>query len=440
MNLRRDALKICRTALEAADPERALLRHVRCEDGVLMAGGGKYRLDAIRNILVVGAGKACAPMARALEKLLGKRITESCVVVKDGHTLPLKRVKLWEASHPVPDERGVEGARRIAALATEAGPEDLVICLISGGGSALLPLPVEGFTLAEKQELTRQMLAAGANIHEMNAVRKHLSRIKGGQLARLAAPAQVLTLILSDVIGDDLSTIGSGPTAPDPTTWADVDAVLARFGLQLPHPVERVETPKPGDPLFTRVRNVIIGSNALSVDAAAAKAKALGYRPLVLSTTIEGETRDVARMHVQIAREAQRAGRPVAPPACILSGGETTVTLRGKGKGGRNQEFALVAAMELVNAPGIVALSAGTDGTDGPTDAAGGLADCGTVGRAAGAGRQARTDLDNNDSYGFLDAAGDLLVTGPTRTNVMDIRILMVGAAEKRKREKRNPR
>jgi hydroxypyruvate reductase len=440
MKLRNDAVKICRTALEAADPEKALLRHVRCEDGVLMAGGGKYHLDRIRNIIVVGAGKACAPMARALEKLLGKRITESCVVVKDGHKLPLKRVRLWEASHPVPDERGVAAARMIAALATVAGPQDLVICLISGGGSALMPLPVEGFTLAEKQELTRQMLAAGANIHQMNAVRKHLSRIKGGQLARLAAPAQVLTLILSDVIGDDLSTIGSGPTAPDPTTWEDVDAVLARFGLQLPHPVERVETPKPGDPLFERVRNVIIGSNALSIDAAAAKAKALGYQPLVLSTTIEGETRDVARMHVQIAREAQRAGRPVAPPACILSGGETTVTLRGNGKGGRNQEFALVAAMELVNVPGIVALSAGTDGTDGPTDAAGGVADSSTIWRAAAEGREARADLDNNDSYRFLEAAGDLLVTGPTRTNVMDIRILMVGAAEKGRAKKRNPR
>jgi len=432
MNLRKNALAICKAALRAADPEEALLRHVRCEDGVLTAGGAKYRLKRIKNIYVVGAGKACAPMAKAVEKLLGKRITASCVIVKDGHTLPLRRVELREASHPVPDERGVAAAQEIAALAARAEADDLVICLISGGASALMPLPVDGFTLEEKQGLTRQMLAAGANIHEMNAVRKHLSGIKGGQLARAAAPAQVLTLILSDVIGDDLSTIGSGPTAPDPTTWETVDEILARFGLVLPRPVPRVETPKPGDPLFERVRNVIIGSNALSVDAAAAKAKELGYRPLVLSTTIEGETKDVARMHVQIAREVQRAGRPVAPPACILSGGETTVTLRGNGMGGRNQEFALVAGMELQGVPGIVALSAGTDGTDGPTDAAGGLADAGTVERALANGRRARAELEANNSYAFLEASGDLLKTGPTRTNVMDIRILLV--------EKRNPR
>jgi glycerate 2-kinase len=423
---RKAAVAIFRAGLEAADPEKALLRHVRIDGGVLRAGGGRYALDKIRNVYVVGAGKACAPMAKAVEKLLGKRITASCVIVKDGHTLPLKRVTLREAAHPVPDERGVAAAEEVLALARGAGAEDLVICLISGGGSALLPLPIEGFTLEEKQGLTRQMLAAGANIHEMNCVRKHLSRIKGGQLARAAAPAQVLTLILSDVIGDDLSTIGSGPTAPDPTTWADVDEILRRFGLALPHPVDRVETPKPGDPLFGRVRNVIIGSNALSVDAAAKKARELGYRPLVLSTTIEGETRDVARMHAQIAREVQRSGRPVAAPACILSGGETTVTLRGSGLGGRNQEFALVAGMELEGVDGIVALSGGTDGTDGPTDAAGGVADGGTVARAAKKGRKARTDLENNDSYGFLEASGDLLKTGPTRTNVMDLRILLV--------------
>lgn len=426
MNLRRDALSICKAGLAAADPEQAMISHLRLADGVLSVDGVPYQLDTFANIFVVGAGKACAPMARAIENFLGERITGSCVIVKDGHTLPLQRIQLREAAHPVPDQRGVDAAAEIAAIASSAGPDDLVICLFSGGASALMPLPIDGFTLEEKQGLTRQMLAAGANIHEMNAVRKHLSRIKGGQLARLAAPAQVLTLILSDVIGDDLSTIGSGPTAPDPTTWETVDEILARFRLTLPHPVERVETPKPGDPLFAGVRNVIIGSNALSIDAAAARARDLGYHPLVLSTTIEGETRDVARMHVQIAREAQRAGRPVATPACILSGGETTVTLRGQGLGGRNQEFALVAAMELENVPGILALSAGTDGTDGPTDAAGGMADSGTLARAAAAGHSARADLENNDSYHFLEAAGDLLKTGPTRTNVMDIRILLV--------------
>jgi len=429
MNLRRDANLIAKAALRAADPEEALLRHVRVTDGVLFAGKTRYRLDALRTIYVVGAGKACAPMARAIEKLLGKRIGESCVIVKDEHTLPLKRIKLREASHPVPDQRGVDAAARIAEIAAKAGDGDLVICLMSGGGSALMPLPVEGFTLAEKQSITQQMLKAGANIHEMNAVRKHLSRIKGGQLARLAAPAKVLSLILSDVIGDDLSTIGSGPTAPDPTTLATVDEIFGRFGLTLPRAMPRVETPKPGDPLFKRVQNLIVGSNALSIDAAAAKARELGYKPLVLSTTIEGETRDVARMHIAIAREVQRARRPIAPPACLLSGGETTVALKGDGLGGRNQEFALAAAIDLRETHGIFALSIGTDGTDGPTDAAGGCADATTVARAEAKGHNARKDLASNDSYHFLEAAGDLLKTGPTRTNVMDVRIVLVTAS-----------
>jgi hydroxypyruvate reductase len=310
----------------------------------------------------------------------------------------------------------VAAAQRIAALAAEATAEDLVICCISGGASALMPLPGPGITLAEKQDITRHLLAAGANIQEMNAVRKHLSAIKGGQLARLAAPAPVLTLILSDVIGDDLSTIGSGPTAPDPSTLADVEDIFRRYGVT--HPLPSVETPKK----LSNVTNRIVGSNAQSIDAAAAKAEELGYQPLVLSTTIEGETRDVARMHVAIARECLRSGKPARPPVCILSGGETTVTLRGPGKGGRNQEFALAAALELRNEPKILVLSAGTDGTDGPTDAAGAFATSATARDL----RAARAALDANDSYHFLAQTGDLLITGPTRTNVMDIRILLV--------------
>jgi glycerate 2-kinase len=250
----------------------------------------------------------------------------------------------------------------------------------------------------------------------MNAVRKHLSAIKGGQLAQLAAPAPVLTLILSDVIGDDLSTIGSGPTAPDPSTLADVAAIFHRYGIT--HPLPDRETPKK----LSNVTNRIVGSNAQSIRAAAAKAKELGYKPLILSTTIEGETRDVARMHVAIARECLRSGHPAKPPVCILSGGETTVTLRGSGKGGRNQEFALAAALDLIDEPGILVLSAGTDGTDGPTDAAGAFATAATAKDA----RAARAALDANDSYSYLQGTGDLLLTGPTRTNVMDVRILLV--------------
>lgn len=407
MTKRSHARQIFNAALKAADPRAAVLAHL---------SPGEPLLRDAKRIFLLGAGKASAPMARAVETVCGRRIAAGCVVVKDGHTVPLRYTELRESGHPVPDERGVAAARRIAALAAEATAEDLVICCISGGASALMPLPAPGITLAEKQEITRRLLAAGANIQEMNAVRKHLSAIKGGQLARLAAPAPVLTLILSDVIGDDLSTIGSGPTAPDPSTLADVKAIFERYGIN--HPLPALETPKK----LTNVTNRIVGSNAQSIQAAALKAKELGYKPLVLSTAIEGETRDVARMHVAIARECLRSGRPARPPVCLLSGGETTVTLRGPGKGGRNQEFALAAALELRNESRIVVLSAGTDGTDGPTDAAGAFA-TGTTARDL---RAARAALDANDSYTFLAQTGDLLLTGPTRTNVMDVRILLV--------------
>lgn len=407
MTKRTQARQIFNAALKAADPKAAVLAHLSADEPLLRRA---------KRIFLLGAGKASAPMAQAVEKICGRRIAAGCVVVKDGHTAPLRYAEIRESGHPVPDERGVAAAQRIAELAAEATAEDLVICCISGGASALMPLPAPGVTLAEKQAVTRQLLASGANIHEMNAVRKHLSAIKGGQLAQLAAPAPVLTLILSDVIGDDLSTIGSGPTAPDPSTLAAVAAIFARYGIT--HPLPERETPKK----LTNVTNRIVGSNAQSVRAAAAKAKELGYKPLILSTTIEGETRDVARMHVAIARECLRSGQPARPPVCILSGGETTVTLRGSGKGGRNQEFALAAALDLENEPRILVLSAGTDGTDGPTDAAGAFATSTT----AKDFRAARAALDANDSYPFLQSTGDLLITGPTRTNVMDIRILLV--------------
>ena len=310
-----------------------------------------------------------------------------------------------------------------------------MVCLISGGGSALLPLPAEPITLAEKQETTKLLLACGANIHEINAVRKHISRIKGGQLARLAYPATVISLLLSDVIGDNLDVIGSGPTAPDASTFADAWAILEKYGIggRVPAPVrERLErgmrgeipeTPKAGDPVFERTENRIVGSNRLAVDAAAKRARELGFRTLVLSTFIEGETRDVARMHGAIAKEMVRTGRPVKPPACIITGGETTVTLRGSGLGGRNQEFVLAAAMEIAGLPDTVVFSAGTDGTDGPTDAAGAIAD----GRTLERGPDAAAFLANNDSYHYFERLGDLVVTGPTNTNVMDVRIVLVG-------------
>jgi glycerate 2-kinase len=437
--MRRDAAAIFRASLRAADPYEAVLRQVTVTDGVMKIGRQSYRLDRYRRIYVIGAGKASAVMARAVEKLLGKRIAGGLVNVKYEHVAPLRRVELNECGHPVPDTAGEKGASRIAEIAAAADSSDLVICLLSGGGSALMPAPAGGVTLEEKQQTTRLMLACGANIHEMNAVRKHLSAMKGGQLARLASPAAVLSLILSDVIGDDLDVIASGPTAPDRSSFEDACSILERYQLwkQLPEAVrarlgagargEVLETPKPGDALFAKVQNVIVGSNRLAVDAAAAEAKRLGWRPLVLSTLIEGETRDVARMHAAIVKEVRLSGRPTRPPVCLISGGETTVTLRGQGKGGRNQEFALAAAVDLAGLDNVVVLSGGTDGTDGPTDAAGAIADGRTLERASAAGMNALDVLARNDSYHFFAPLNDLLMTGPTGTNVMDVRLLLVG-------------
>ena len=410
-SLRRQALRIFRAALKAADPYQAVLCHLRLNP------------QAYQNIFVIGAGKASAQMARAVERMLGARITAGEINVKDGHGARLRRIKINECGHPVPDQRGVAGARRIAQIASQAGPDDLVICLISGGASALLPLPAPSITLVQKQKITRSLLACGASIHEINCVRKHISAIKGGQLARLAYPATLLTLILSDVVGDDLDVIGSGPTVPDRSAIADARAILSKYGI--PNKLHMEETPKPGDKVFQKTRNVIVGSNALAVDAAAMEASRLGFNSLVLSTSLVGEAREVARVHAAIAREIQVAGRPVKVPACVISGGETTVTIRGKGLGGRNQEFALAAAIDIAGLGDTVILSAGTDGTDGPTDAAGAIADGATLARAQALGLDASAYLTNNDSYHFFQATGDLIKTGPTGTNVADIQLIL---------------
>jgi glycerate 2-kinase len=412
-SLRRQALCIFRAALKAADPYQAVLHHLRLPRG------------RFENIFVIGAGKASAKMAGAVERLLADRITGGEINVKDGHTAKLRRIKVNECGHPIPDQRGVAGARRIARIAQQAGPDDLVICLISGGASALMPLPAPGMTLAKKQKITRSLLACGANIHEINSVRKHISGIKGGQLARLVYPATLLTLILSDVIGDDLDAIGSGPTVPDRSTLADVRAVAAKYRIAIDL-AEMAETPKPGDRIFGKTTNVLAGSNALAVDAAAQEARRLGFHTLVLSTFVEGEAREVAHVHAAIAKEIVTSGRPIRRPACVISGGETTVTIRGEGLGGRNQEFALAAAIDLADLPHTVLLSAGTDGTDGPTDAAGAIADGSTLARARALGLDAAAFLRNNDSYRFFEATGDLIKTGPTGTNVADLQLLLV--------------
>ena len=390
-----------------------------------MAGRRRYSLSRSDRIQLIGAGKASAVMARAVARLLGRRVSGGLINVKYGHTAPPGRVLLNECGHPVPDERGVEGARRISEIARAAGPRDLLICLISGGASALLPLPVPPMTLAEKQDITRRLLASGASIHEINTVRKHMSAIKGGRLAQLAFPATMIALILSDVIGDDLDVIGSGPTVADRSRVEDAIRVLKKYSIARPSTPFQ-ETPKPGDAALSLTQNIMIGSNRQAIHAAAREARSLGYRTLVLSACIEGETRDIASMHAAIVKEIFASGSPVRPPACILSGGETTVTVRGKGLGGRNQEFVLAAALALDGFGPATIFSAGTDGTDGPTDAAGAIADSETLRRARAFQLDARGFLENNDSYHFFERLNALVKTGPTGTNVMDIRILLV--------------
>ncbi len=443
-DLRQHAHDIFQAALKAVDPVEAILRRVRLEAETLVVGERKFELKSFDRILVVGAGKAGAPMARALEDILGDRIVDGVIVVKEGHGLPLQRVKIHEAGHPVPDERGIRGAESILSLVKAAGERDLVLCLLSGGGSALLVAPAEGISLENKQEVTRLLLACGADIHEINTVRKHLSRAKGGELARWAHPATVVSLILSDVIGDDLNAIASGPTVPDPGTFVDTEGVLKKYDIwgRVPKSVRGriqkglegniADTPKSGDAVFQRCYSELVGTNIQALKAAGGTAQKLGYHPLILSSTVAGEAREVAKVLTAIAREVRSSANPAPPPACILAGGETTVTLQGDGKGGRNQEFALAAAMLLDGIENVVLLSGGTDGTDGPTDAAGAIADGHTVSRARAKSLDPLDYLRRNDSYHFFQALGDLVITGPTRTNVMDVYMVLVGSSDDR--------
>jgi len=442
--LRSNAADIFLAGVAAVDPRRAVADHFSFAGDALQAGENVIPLSREGRLFVVGGGKGGAPMAGAVEEILGDRLHEGLVVVKYGHLAPVRKVLLREAAHPVPDEAGLAAANEMRELLDTTREDDVVICLLSGGGSALLPFPAPPVTLADKQAVTNLLLAVGADIGETNCVRKHLSLLKGGGLARAAHPARVVTLILSDVVGDPLEVIASGPTVGDPTTFSDALAVLEKYGIthKVPGPVltflkegkegRHPETPKPGDAMFERVINVLVGTNAMAVEAAKAKAVKLGYNTRVLSTEITGDTREAAGVHARVAREIFSGGHAPSPPACVLSGGETTVTLKGSGKGGRNQEFALAAALGIEGLSGVVILSCGTDGTDGPTDAAGGIADGTTVSRAREAGLDPEAYLDNNDAYPFFEKLGDLLMTGPTLTNVMDLRVVLVGG----KREK----
>jgi glycerate 2-kinase len=409
-------------ALGAADPARAVAAHMPAP----VAG----------RTVVVGAGKASAAMARAFEANWPGPL-EGLVVTRRGHAVACERLEIVEASHPVPGPAGEAAARRILQLASGLGARDQLVCLISGGGSALLALPAPGLTLADKQDVTRALLASGATIGEINAVRKHLSAIKGGRLAAAASPARVVTLAISDVPGDDPAVIASGPTVPDSTTFAEARAVLAKYRINRPTAVlahlqaATEETPKPGDRLFDNTEFALIASPQQALAAAADAAEVRGITPIVLSDRIEGEARDVAAVHAAIALQVSAgrfrvSGTAVAPPCVLLSGGETTVTVRQGGRGGRNSEFLLALALHLGSAPGIAALACDTDGIDGTEDNAGAIVYPDTLSRAAAREIAINEALAQHDSYGFFAATGDLVVTGPTLTNVNDFRAILV--------------
>ena len=475
LSLRQDVASVLEAAIRAVDPREAVLANACLDAERLRVGDKTYALADLDRILVVGGGKAGAPMAAAVYEALGARIATGAVNVKYGHnsaaggwrvrfgrggeadrsgsqaSKPLKGlagadtgpIAITEAGHPIPDAAGLAGAERIASLLHGLTERDLVLVLISGGGSALLPLPAEGISLGDYQRLTDLLLRSGADIGEINVLRKHCSRLQGGQLARLAAPAQVAALILSDVVGTPLDAIASGPTVPDRSTFADAWAISERHGIaeQIPASVRehlqrgiagRVpDTPKAGDPLFERVNTVVIGDNAVAARAAVAEAVRLGYRSALLTTFVQGEAREIGQAVAGLAQGIATGQSDYVPPACLVLGGETTVTMRGAGLGGRNQELALSAALALDGYPlpkdrEVAIVSLGTDGTDGPTDAAGGIATPDTVKRAKAAGLDARAALANNDSYHFLGALGDLLITGPTQTNVNDLILVFV--------------
>ena len=430
--------RIYRAGLARVEGRAAVRDAVRLSGDRLTIGDLTLDLADIDRIVAIGAGKASATMAQGLEDALGERLTAGAITTKDGHTLPTRRVAVREASHPTPDARCLTAAAAMLDLVRGLTKRDLVIALMSGGGSSLVEALVPGVGLDDLIALTRLLLRSGATIHEMNAIRKHLSTIKGGGLARLVAPARLVNLMISDVVGDDLDTIASGPTVPDSTTFADAMAVLDRYRLReaVPAPVRayleagaagRVpETAKADDPALARVTNVLVATNDIAVRAAAAEAERLGYRPLVLSTLVQGEAREIARLWAAIGLHAVRSGEPAAGPCCLLAGGEATVTVGGEGLGGRNTEFALAAAIAIDGSQRLTLASLATDGSDGPTDAVGAIVDGGTAAAARAAGLNPGAALRHNDSYTFFDRLGGLVKTGPTGTNVNDLYLALV--------------
>jgi len=430
--------RVLQTAIRAVDPEVAIARHLIRNGDLLTVGDRTWNLSSIRHIWLVGAGKAGAPMAHAAAKILIDVITAGLVIVKEGYAgktqelLP-DRIKIVEAGHPLPDQRGIKATGEMIELMQQAGRDDLVICLISGGGSALLTIPADGLTLDDLQRTTSSLLACGASIDEVNTLRKHLDTIKGGGLARAAAPAQLIALILSDVVGDSLEMVASGPTAADETTFADALGIIERYRLknQIPAAVlERLEagargsleeTLKPGDTIFERIYNHIVGNNLQAALAGLAEAHAWGMNPLLLTTYLQGEARQVGRSLAAVARQLAVSEHPLPRPACIAAGGETTVIVRGEGLGGRNQEVALGAVVDMAKLPHTFLVTLATDGGDGPTDAAGAVVTGQTLQRALELGMHPQDYLDRNDSYHFFAVLDDLLKPGPTQTNVNDL-------------------
>lgn len=429
-------LAIFKAATESVDPYSVTI-------GALKER--QEELARFKNIYIIGIGKAAHPMTMASEDFFGDRISDGIVVTKYGHGDALKRIEVIQAGHPIPDERGIAGAERIYDIAScknikDIGErtDDIVIVLISGGGSSLMTAPIKGITLNDLKSVNERLIASGADIHEINSVRKHLSRLKGGRFAQIAYPAAVLSFIISDVVGDDISTIASGPTTFDPTTFEDALNVIEKYGLKgkMPNSVinhlsagavgEVEETPKEGDPIFENVENVVVGNAATALGAAKKRADEEGFNAIVLSSTFAGDTEELALFHKAVAEEIAAENRPVPPPACIISGGESTVKVSGSGKGGRNSHFALCFCAFTDGLKGIYGLFLGSDGTDGPTDAAGAFSAHDTLNRARKMGLDAYQYLKNHDSYNFFDALGDLVITGPTRNNVMDIRLVFV--------------
>ncbi|MEM7538367.1 MAG: glycerate kinase [Chloroflexota bacterium] len=446
---RQPIVDVLNAALAAVNPYNAVENAVQLNEGQLQIGDTTYDITQCERIFVVGAGKAGAPMTQAIEDIFEDQVSDGSlngvVVVKDKHGGPTKSVNILEASHPIPNQAGVDAGQQVLTMAQGAGPNDLVIALLSGGGSALLVAPAEGIALADIQAMTDALLACGATINEVNCLRKHCSAVKGGQLARAVAPATLITLVLSDVIGNPLDVIASGPTVPDASTWADAWEIVERYEIaeQLPAVIvkrlqagladEIADTPTADDPAFTDSQTVVVADNRVAAQAAVAKAQSLGFNTLLLSTFIEGEAADVAKVAVGLGKEIQDIGLPLAPPACLILGGETTVSLGSNpGKGGRNQELALAAAIALdkhpVKSPEMTIVSLATDGTDGPTDSAGGLADHMTLERGRALGLDAEGHLRTHDAYPYLESVGDLLVTGPTQTNVNDLIFVFVQA------------